>query len=73
MTGFTDLERLDLLSTDEIGQVNSQLLSAMEIVLQNVRDNRLPMGGVLTIVRGKPETVKAYRWLPHMAIAENVD
>ena len=58
VTRFTDLERLDVLFIDEIGQVNSQLLSAMEIVLQNIRDNRLPMGGVLTIMTGDPKQLK---------------
>ena len=58
MTGFTDLQRLDLLFIDEIEQVNSKLLSAMEIVLQNVRDNRLPIGGVSTIMRGDPKQLK---------------
>ena len=58
VTRFTDLERLDVLFIDEIGQVNSELFSAMEIVLQNVRDNRLPMGGVFTIMTGDPKQLK---------------
>ena len=52
VTAFTDLERLDVFYIDVIGQVNSHLLSAMEIVLQNVCENWLPMGVELTIMTG---------------------
>ena len=58
VTRMTDLERLDVLFIDEIGQVNSELFTAMEIVLQNIRDNRLPMCGVLTIMTGDPKQLK---------------
>ena len=58
VTRFTDLERLDVLFIDEIGQLNSELLTAMELVLQHVRDNRLPMGGVFTIMSGDPKQLK---------------
>ena len=58
VTRFTDLERLEVLFIDEVGQLSCELLSAMEIVLQNVRDNRLPMGGVLTIMTGDPKQLK---------------
>ena len=58
VTRFTDLERLEVLFIDEVGQLNSELLCAMEIVLQHVRDNKLPMGGVFTIMSGDPKQLK---------------
>ena len=58
VTRFTELERLDVLFIDEVGQLNSEVLAAMEIVLQTVRDNKLPMGGVFTIMTGDPKQLK---------------
>ena len=58
VTRFTDLERLEVLFIDEVGQLNAELLCAMELVLQNVRDNKLPMGGVLTLFTGDPKQLK---------------
>ena len=45
VTRFTDLERLDVLFIDEMGQLNAEILTAMELVLQNVRNNKLPIAG----------------------------
>ena len=58
VTRFTELERLDVLFIDEVGQLNSELMIAMEIVLQTVRDNKLPMGGVFTILTGDPKQLR---------------
>ena len=52
VTRFTELERFDVLFIDEIGQLNFETLNAMELVLQSVRDNQLPMGGVFTTMTG---------------------
>ena len=59
VTGFTDLERLDVFYIDVIGQVSSHLISAMEIVRQNVRDIWLPIGFELTIMTGDSEQLKS--------------
>ena len=58
VTRFTDLERLEVLFIDEVGQLNTEILCAMEIVLQHVRNNRLPMGGIFTIMSGDPKQLK---------------
>ena len=58
VTRFTDLERLDVLFIDEIGQLNAELLCAMELVLQTVKENRLPMGGVFVIMSGDPKQLR---------------
>ena len=58
VTRFTELERLEVLFLDEIGQLNAELLLVMKLVLQNVRDKKLPMGGVLTLFTGDPKQLK---------------
>ena len=58
VTRFTELERLDVLFIDEIGQLNFETLNAMEMVIQSIRDNNLPKGGVFTIMTGDPKQLR---------------
>ena len=58
------LQALDVLFIDESGQVSSELISTLEIILRILRGNTIPFGGVLIIctldhtqflpVKGKP-------------------
>ena len=58
------LLKLDVLFADELGQLSTEMLSALDIILCRVRGSSLLMGGVLIIgtidhlqlkpVRGKP-------------------
>ena len=56
VTPFADLERLEVLFI-EIGQLKVEVLTAMELELQNVR-NKLPMGGVFTIMTDDPKQLR---------------
>ena len=60
------LQELDLLIIDEISMVRADLLDAIDFILQEVRHNREPFGGLQVIFIGDlyqlPPVVKEHSW-----------
>ena len=48
------LQRIDVLMIEEIGLVSAEMFAVMDIVLRYIRDNQVPMGGVLIVASGDP-------------------
>jgi hypothetical protein len=48
------LQRIDVLFIEEIGLVSAETFAVMDLVLRYIRDNPVPMGGILMIASGDP-------------------
>jgi hypothetical protein len=48
------LQRIDVLLIEEIGLVSAEMFAVMDVVLRYIRDNQVPMGGVLILASGDP-------------------
>ena len=48
------LQRLDVLFIEEIGLISAETFAVLDVVLRHIRDNPVPMGGVLLIASGDP-------------------
>ena len=52
---LTLLKRLDVLYFEEIGMVSSEEFASIDLILQKVRENYQPFGGVLVFATGDPK------------------
>ena len=51
----TVLRRIDILYFEEIGMVSAEEFAAIDLIMQKVRDNYSPFGGVLVLGTGDPK------------------
>ena len=60
------IQNLELLVIDEVSMLRADVLDAMDYILQSVRKNRLPFGGVQVLFIGDllqlPPVVKQEEW-----------
>ena len=52
------IRKLEVLFVEEIGMISGEQYTAMDLIYQHVRENRLPFGGVLLIGTGDPRQLK---------------
>lgn len=57
---------MDVLLLDECGQLSSQQLSVMDVVLRHVRESDMPFGGVLVIGSFDHKQLGAIEGLPFL-------
>ena len=57
---------MDVLLLDEFGQLSSQQISIMDIILRHIRKNNMPFGGVLIVGSFDHKQLHAINGLPMM-------
>ena len=67
------IEKLQVLLKGEFGMLNAELWAAFHLVMQWVKGNSLPMGGILFLMTGDPKQLPppegTLLWLPQTLLA----